>query len=127
MKKHQLILGSTAVFSFLFYNESIGINLAFLAIVLLILIWVQYKNRDVMFYFFSLGLGLGLSFFYFDFDLFFSLGLGLSLGLCLGHFLLIKWMFCQWLIYKRMVFSFCSNRHCMTHIVHNFYCLAWRF
>lgn len=53
MKKHQLILGSTAVFSFLFYNESIGINLAFLAIVLLILIWVQYKNRDVMFYFFS--------------------------------------------------------------------------
>lgn len=48
MKKHHLILGCTAIFSFLFYNESIGVNLALFGIVLAILVFIQFKKKSFL-------------------------------------------------------------------------------
>ena len=49
MKKHQLILGSTVLFSVLFYKEEAGVNVLFFAIALLLLIFVTFKNRTGIF------------------------------------------------------------------------------
>ena len=47
MKKHHLILGCTAIFSFLFYNESIGVNLALFGIILAILVFIQFEKKNI--------------------------------------------------------------------------------
>ncbi|TDD96991.1 DUF4153 domain-containing protein [Flavobacterium cellulosilyticum] len=48
MKKHQLILVCTALFSFLFYKESIGLNLALFGIVVAILVFIQFKTKSAL-------------------------------------------------------------------------------
>lgn len=45
MKKHQLILGSTVLFSVLFYKEETGFNLSIFAMALLVLIFIRFKKR----------------------------------------------------------------------------------
>lgn len=49
MKKHQLILGSTVLFSLLFYKEDVGINLSAFAIVLLLFIYTCFKEKSQKF------------------------------------------------------------------------------
>lgn len=49
MKKHHLIFGSTAIFTLLFYKESMGLNVAFFALALLAMIWFQGKSRGIAF------------------------------------------------------------------------------
>ncbi|AWG21532.1 hypothetical protein FFWV33_08310 [Flavobacterium faecale] len=53
MKKYHLIFGSTVVFSFLFYNESLGLNFALFALFLVTLIWLHFKNKGLAFKFFT--------------------------------------------------------------------------
>lgn len=45
MKKHHLILGCSAIFTLLFYNESVGVNLAIFGLLLTGLIYSFYRNR----------------------------------------------------------------------------------
>ena len=45
MKKHHLILGCSAIFTLLFYNESVGVNLAIFGFLLTGLIYSFYRNR----------------------------------------------------------------------------------
>ena len=45
MKKHHLILGCSAVFTLLFYKESVGVNLAIFGLLLTGLIYSFYRNR----------------------------------------------------------------------------------
>ena len=49
MKKHHLIFGSTAIFTFLFYDEGVGVNVSLFAFALLCLIYANFKNRDKIF------------------------------------------------------------------------------
>lgn len=49
MKKHHLILVTTALFTLLFYNEGIGINLSFFALALLFLTIKQTANKTRLF------------------------------------------------------------------------------
>lgn len=48
MKKHHLILGCTAIFSLLFYKESIGINLALFGLTLAILVFMKFKSKSMV-------------------------------------------------------------------------------
>ncbi len=48
MKKHHLILGCTAIFSLLFYKESIGINLAIFGLALAALVFMKFKRKSVL-------------------------------------------------------------------------------
>ncbi len=49
MKKHHLILGSTVLFSLLFYKEEVGVNLSVFAIALLLLIFISFKEKSQKF------------------------------------------------------------------------------
>ncbi|MBE0392350.1 DUF4173 domain-containing protein [Flavobacterium sp. PL002] len=49
MKKHQLILVSTAIFTLLFYKEGIGLNLALFSLLLIGLIIYQTTNKSLFF------------------------------------------------------------------------------
>ncbi|KRD07405.1 hypothetical protein ASE21_18100 [Flavobacterium sp. Root901] len=47
MKKHKIILACTAVFALLFYNESVGINIAIFGVVLTLLISYFFQEKFV--------------------------------------------------------------------------------
>lgn len=47
MKKHQIILACTLVFTLLFYNQSVGINLSIFAVILTLLISYFFQDRMV--------------------------------------------------------------------------------
>jgi hypothetical protein len=48
MKKHHLILGCTAIFVFLFYKESVGVNLALFGILLAILVYIRFEKKSIL-------------------------------------------------------------------------------
>jgi len=48
MKKHHLILGCTAIFVFLFYKESVGVNLSLFGILLAILVFIKFKKKSIL-------------------------------------------------------------------------------
>lgn len=79
MKKHQLIILTTAIFSLLFYNESLGINLAFFALSLLFITINQTKTKTTLFKWFIATTLLSVSAFayYGDIASFFALSLSL--------------------------------------------------
>ncbi|TRX39206.1 DUF4153 domain-containing protein [Flavobacterium restrictum] len=45
MKKHHLIFASSAIFTLLFYNESVGVNLAIFGLVLILLVCYFFQDR----------------------------------------------------------------------------------
>ncbi|PIF31300.1 uncharacterized protein DUF4173 [Flavobacterium sp. 9] len=47
MKKHQIILASSLIFTLLFYNESVGVNLAIFGLLLTCLISYSFQDRSV--------------------------------------------------------------------------------
>ncbi|TCK54795.1 uncharacterized protein DUF4173 [Flavobacterium sp. 90] len=47
MKKHQIILASSLIFTLLFYNESVGVNLAIFGLFLTCLISYSFQDRSV--------------------------------------------------------------------------------
>lgn len=79
MKKHQLILGTTAIFSFLFYNENLGLNLSLFALALLFLTIRNAKNKTTLFkWFIATTLLSATAFAYYgDIASFFALSLSL--------------------------------------------------
>jgi hypothetical protein len=79
MKKHQLILGTTAIFSFLFYNESLGINLALFTLALLIITVKESRNKTTLSKLFIAATLLSVAAFayYGDIASFFALSLSL--------------------------------------------------
>lgn len=48
MKKHHLILGCTAIFVFLFYKESVGVNLALFGILLAVLVFIKFQKKTLL-------------------------------------------------------------------------------
>ncbi len=47
MKKHQIILASSLIFTLLFYNESVGVNLAIFGLLLTCLVSYSFQDRSV--------------------------------------------------------------------------------